>query len=298
MASPHEESTRRRDMCRGCKKPFTRLSTHISQNAECNLVYAESQDPLQQQKQREQQQRGRTYDTRIASVASITPAAADAALHFSKFYEQHSSKNVNVNEEKQRGATGAAAFTQQNHPQKKASPVCIVPGQVAGRCNASSGERAFPPWDAGSVDGDGNVFCDDDDDAPVGMDDDDDDDDDDDVDGESNNARPSEADTSVLMLYDLLTKLRSNPLELSRFSQEEKVYISLMQLLMEIKAPLNAFTRILRWAAKANNDGHQFSSDNIPTREKMIKNLFDRYNMNGLRPKEASLYLPYSKRIV
>ena len=58
MASPHEESTRRRDMCRGCKKPFTRLSTHISQNAECNLVYAESQDPLQQQKQREQQQRG------------------------------------------------------------------------------------------------------------------------------------------------------------------------------------------------------------------------------------------------
>ena len=34
--------------------------------------------------------------------------------------------------------------------------------------------------------------------------------------------------------------------------------------------------------------------------QKMIKNLFERYkNMNGgLRPKELSLYLPYSKRVV
>ena len=73
-----------------------------------------------------------------------------------------------------------------------------------------------------------------------------------------------------------------------------------MQLLVEIKAPLNTFTSILSWAAKANEDhGHQFSLDNLPIRKKMIKNLFDRYNiMNSLRPKELSLYLPCFKRVV
>ena len=105
-------------------------------------------------------------------------------------------------------------------------------------------------------------------------------------------------DTSVLELYHLLTKLRSNPLELARFSQEEQVYISLLQLLKEIKAPLNAFGRVLTWAAKSNNDGHQFQLDNLPTREKIIDNLYARYNMKGLIPKEAFLYLPYTKRIV
>ena len=88
---------------------------------------------------------------------------------------------------------------------------------MAGRCNASSGESAFPSWD-GSVDGDGNVFCDDDDDTPVGMDDDDDDD----VDGESNNVRPSDADTSVLMLYDLLTSYVPTPSSNHAFHQKKK----------------------------------------------------------------------------
>ena len=43
-----------------------------------------------------------------------------------------------------------------------------------------------------------------------------------------------EPDTGVLKLHDLLATLRSNPLQLARFLQEEKVHISLWQLLMEI----------------------------------------------------------------
>ena len=33
-----------------------------------------------------------------------------------------------------------------------------------------------------------------------------------------------------------------------------------------------------------------------PSRDKVIRNLYQRYNMNGLIPKERKLYLPYTKR--
>ena len=43
------------------------------------------------------------------------------------------------------------------------------------------------------------------------------------------NAGTGEPNTSILKLYHLLRALRSNPLELAQFSQEEQVYISLLQ---------------------------------------------------------------------
>jgi hypothetical protein len=55
--------------------------------------------------------------------------------------------------------------------------------------------------------------------------------------------------------------------------------------LKDINAPLNAFTCFLTWAAKTNEDGNQFNSDRIPSREKVIQNLFARYNMKGLSPR-------------
>jgi len=105
-------------------------------------------------------------------------------------------------------------------------------------------------------------------------------------------------DESVLHLYEELFLLRSNPLGLERFFREEKVQIELMQLLKDLKVPLKAFSLNLNWAAKSYERGHLFKVGCQPSREKVIKNLHQRYNMNGLIPKEKQLYLPYSKRTV
>ena len=92
-------------------------------------------------------------------------------------------------------------------------------------------------------------------------------------------------DLSVLDLYLKLFKLRANPLGLARFSREERVQIELLQLLRDLKCPLKAFTLVLKWAAKSNGSGHSFREGFQPTREKVIANLFERYNMKGLIPK-------------
>jgi hypothetical protein len=69
----------------------------------------------------------------------------------------------------------------------------------------------------------------------------------------------------ILELCDEMQDLRSNPLGLDRFSCEEKVLIELLHVLMELKAPLEAFSCILNWAAKANNQGHVFQVDCQPS---------------------------------
>ncbi len=105
-------------------------------------------------------------------------------------------------------------------------------------------------------------------------------------------------DKSVLELYEKLLLLRASPLDLDKFSQEENVRIQLLQCLNELRAPLNAFTAVLNWAAKANDCGYFFKVGVQPSREKMIQKLYARYDMKGLIPKEKQLYLPYSKRTV
>jgi hypothetical protein len=105
-------------------------------------------------------------------------------------------------------------------------------------------------------------------------------------------------DVSVLDLYLKLFKLRANPLGLSRFSREEEVLIELLQVLRDLHCPLKAFEIILKWAAKSNGRGHTFRDGVQPTRKKVIANLYERYNMNGLIPKEKRLYLPHTQRIV
>jgi hypothetical protein len=107
-----------------------------------------------------------------------------------------------------------------------------------------------------------------------------------------------QADHSVFDSYEKLLKLRSNPLGLERFSREERVQIELLQLLRDLKAPLKAFSVVLNWAAKSNASGHVFKEGYQPCREKVMRNLFEGYNMNGLIPKEKQLYLPNSQRTV
>ena len=105
-------------------------------------------------------------------------------------------------------------------------------------------------------------------------------------------------DAGVLDLYLKLFQLRDNPLGLALFSREEEVLIELLQLLKDLHCPLKAFEIILTWAAKSNGSGHTFREGCQPTRRKVIANLYERYNMNGLIPKEKKLYLPYTQRIV
>jgi hypothetical protein len=106
-------------------------------------------------------------------------------------------------------------------------------------------------------------------------------------------------DKSVLELYEKLLLFCANPLDLDKFSQEEKVQIQLLHLLNELKAQLNnVFTAVLNWAAKANDCGYFFKVGGQPSSEKMIQKLYTRFNMKGLIPKEKQLYLPYSKQTV
>jgi hypothetical protein len=89
-------------------------------------------------------------------------------------------------------------------------------------------------------------------------------------------------------------KIKLKPVGLERFSCEENVQTKLLELLRELKAPLKAFSRTLHWAAKSNTSGHVFKVGCQPSCKKVVRNLYTRYNMNGLIPKEKQLYLPYS----
>jgi hypothetical protein len=71
-----------------------------------------------------------------------------------------------------------------------------------------------------------------------------------------------------------------------------------LERLRELKAPLKAFSRILHWAAKSNASGYVFKVGCQPSCMKVIRNLYTRYNKNGLIPKEKQLYLNYSNRTV
>ena len=99
----------------------------------------------------------------------------------------------------------------------------------------------------------------------------------------------------ILDLYQEMQELQSNPLGLDRFSGEEKVHIELLNLLKELKAPaLKAFSGILNWAAKVNDQGHIFHPNCQPSCCRVIHNVYCQYNMKGLIPKEKLFYLPYS----
>jgi hypothetical protein len=120
----------------------------------------------------------------------------------------------------------------------------------------------------------------------------------DDQDVSESDKEECQADHSVLDLYEELFKLRSNPFGLERFSREEKVQIELLQLLRDLNCPLKAFTLVLNWAAKSNASGHVFQEGCQPTCEKVMRTLNERYNMNGLIPKEKQLHLSYLQRTV
>ena len=230
------------DRCRGCRKPFKRLSTHIAQNAVCAGHY------------------GTTAHKSSLPIpnnihANTYAPGARTRLDLDSYSCQFDS-----------------------HP-------------ILRKSAANTGRDKLPPVaDENEVEDD--FMVDDDNDVVLPFDDYDPDAVDDSASGSKEEEdRP---DRSVLDLYEKLFLLRSNPLGLERFSREEKVQIELLELLGELKAPLKAFSRILHWAAKSNASGHVFKVGCQPSREEVERNLYIRYNMNGLIPKEKQLYLPYS----
>ena len=290
-------ASRRLVVCGACQRSFKRLSTHIIQSPDCHLYYSTSHCVVPERD-----------DVRLTGVAALaTGYAARPTISQSKegekdFIEEEDPSddedvavfddNISINEEEDKkiaAVTGDVSSEDEEMVDVDDEEEEVDVDEVL-RDNDDDEVLAV----------DNEVSCHDDEEDVIAVEDaiSSDEDEDEDDEREEITTEAGEPDTGVLELYRLLTNLRSNPLELARFSLEEQVYISLLQLLKEIKAPLNAFTRILNWAAKANDDGHQFQLDGVPTREKMIRNLFVRYNMKGLIPKEKSLYLPYSKRIV
>jgi hypothetical protein len=247
-------------LCDGCQKPFKRIQVHLNHNPSCNSVYS-------------------VYASRKTSLidpnASIGGAVIDSAP--AKAAQYHALLS---------SLTFTGVRTDQESRSRHSFPAPFE--FVAQDAGAASLEVAIDELDQHEVD-DVNVF------------------------GEVKSVTPrplpaasdtvvnvmTEPDKGVLELCEELLRLESNPISsLAKVLCEEKVHIELLQLLKDVMAPLSAFQYILSWAAKANGNGHVFQVRCQPSRETVTKMLLDRYNMNGLVPKEQKLYLPYSKRIV
>jgi hypothetical protein len=74
-----------------------------------------------------------------------------------------------------------------------------------------------------------------------------------------------------------------------RYTQEEKAHINLLKrTLQSLKAPLKTFDQILAWVSRAKATGYTFNSAQ-PSREKVLKKLYERHNLAELKPKEKKL---------
>ena len=66
----------------------------------------------------------------------------------------------------------------------------------------------------------------------------------------------------------------------------------LIALLQDSNAPLSLYPAIAKWANDLKDDGTFQDGGKIPTREKIVKNLAQRYHMRGCYPTEKELKLP------
>ena len=66
----------------------------------------------------------------------------------------------------------------------------------------------------------------------------------------------------------------------------------LISLLQDCNAPLSLYNDITNWVNDLADNGTFKTGGKIPTRDKILKNLAERYNMKGIYPKETPLTLP------
>ena len=74
------------------------------------------------------------------------------------------------------------------------------------------------------------------------------------------------------------------------WTENDNAQVSLLKMLHEIKAPLYMFDKIMSWAADANTSSYIFSSV-FRRRDRLIRDLYDRLDMHGLKPKKNKFTL-------
>ena len=77
---------------------------------------------------------------------------------------------------------------------------------------------------------------------------------------------------------------------------DHECYIKLLKILMDIDAPLSAFSRIMDWAVDCFHSGFQFPF-NYPPRQNIISRMSEQYLMNDMKPKLNQLVLCNNQQI-
>ena len=77
---------------------------------------------------------------------------------------------------------------------------------------------------------------------------------------------------------------------------DHECYIKLLKILMDIDAPISAFSRIMDWAVDCFHSGFQFPF-NYPPRQNIISRMSEQYLMNDMKPKLNQLVLCNNQQI-
>ena len=77
-----------------------------------------------------------------------------------------------------------------------------------------------------------------------------------------------------------------------RMTPQNQAAAQLIALLQDSNAPLSLYSAITGWVKDNADNGTFNSGGKLPTRDKILKNLANRYHMKGLKPKEDELILP------
>jgi hypothetical protein len=79
--------------------------------------------------------------------------------------------------------------------------------------------------------------------------------------------------------------------------QANIVKLELVNLVLEIGAPLHSFHKIAQWAAKANSCGHIFKPDNCPHYITYLKDLTKRLKLKSLSHTMEDVLVPWGGRV-
>ena len=94
------------------------------------------------------------------------------------------------------------------------------------------------------------------------------------------------------------TFIDNNPqarIKLQQASVDEMVHLKLMNLCHDLHAPQHAYNKILKWAQDSKLSGYTFST-NAPSRTVYLKELYQRFNMQNIKPKIISSELYPNKQ--
>ena len=103
--------------------------------------------------------------------------------------------------------------------------------------------------------------------------------------------------TLLLFQKELDLQLANKTGRVRRYTVQEEVLVDLLQVLKKMKAPLKAYTEILKWTKRSFKKKFEFSKSH-PSRRKMISLLYMKHHMESLAPREVLFKLPQRKQTV